>query len=181
MRTMRHCGPMGPPTQHRGHRGGPGGRRGPRAGRGDVRAAILLLLAEEPRNGYGLMQDIETRTDGIWRPSPGSVYPTLSQLEDEGLISAGEADGAKVFELTAAGRQKVAERPDDAPAPWDAVISGRPSGGRGLGLAIQEVANAATQVLRVGSQSQVEEATKALTDARKALYALLAEADAPEA
>ena len=70
-------------------RSGPGFGRGPRARRGDVRAALLVLLAEEPRNGYGLMQEIEARSDGAWRPSPGSVYPALSQLEDEGLVQRG--------------------------------------------------------------------------------------------
>jgi DNA-binding PadR family transcriptional regulator len=73
-----------------------------------VRLALLLLLADEPRNGYGLMQAIEERSGGLWRPSPGSIYPTLSQLEDEGLIRAVAADSGKVYELTDAGRQVVA-------------------------------------------------------------------------
>src|ERR671936_914408 len=78
--------------------GGPGGfRRGPRARRGDVRAAALLLLAEEPRNGYQLMQEIEERSGGVWRPSPGSVYPALSQLEDEGLVQGEERDGRRAY------------------------------------------------------------------------------------
>ena len=81
-----------------------GGGRGRRR-RGDVRAALLLLLAEEPRNGYQLMQAIEERSGGRWRPSPGSVYPTLAQLEDEGLIRATERDGTKLFEITDAGRE----------------------------------------------------------------------------
>src|SRR5829696_6959025 len=97
------------------HRGGPRGGfpgfgppRGPRARRGDVRAALLLLLAEEPRNGYQLMQEIEQRSDGLWRPSPGSVYPALQQLEDEGLVTpAGE--GRKAYTLTADGRAHVEE------------------------------------------------------------------------
>src|SRR5688500_2490305 len=83
--------------------GGPPGR-GPRRRRGDVRAALLALLAEEPRNGYQLMQEIENRSEGVWRPSPGSVYPALQQLEDEGLIRSEESDGRKVFRLTEAGR-----------------------------------------------------------------------------
>ena len=81
--------------------GGPGGRRS-RARRGDVRAAILLLLAEEPRNGYGLMQEIEHRSEGAWRPSPGSVYPALAQLEDEGLIASDERAGARTSSPTRA-------------------------------------------------------------------------------
>src|SRR4051812_40453247 len=97
--------PRGPPAARPPppRRGGPGfglegflggpRRRGPRARRGDVRAAVLLLLAEEPRNGYAIMQEIERRTEGVWRPSPGAVYPALSLLEDEGLVRASERDG----------------------------------------------------------------------------------------
>ena len=88
---------------------GPGFGRGQRARRGDVRAALLALLAEEPRNGYQLMQEIERRTEGVWRPSPGSVYPALQQLEDEGLVRAQEGGGRKLFELTDDGREYVAE------------------------------------------------------------------------
>src|SRR5918992_3831280 len=75
--------------------GGPGFQRGPRARRGDVRAALLTLLGEEPRNGYQLMQEIERRSDGVWRPSPGSVYPALQQLEDEGLVRVEETEGRR--------------------------------------------------------------------------------------
>src|SRR5215212_9377682 len=102
------------PGAGRGRRGGRGrgdagpwgfpGHRGPRARRGDVRAALLVLLAEEPRNGYQLMQEIEHRSDGTWRPSPGSVYPALQQLEDERLVVTAEHDGNRVFEITDAGR-----------------------------------------------------------------------------
>ena len=85
--------------------GGPRGRGRGRARRGDVRLALLRLLAEEPRNGYQLMQTIEERSDGRWRPSPGSVYPTLAQLEDEGLVRSSESEGARHFEITDAGRE----------------------------------------------------------------------------
>src|SRR6476659_7019069 len=95
----RHRGPSGP----RGRGRGRGFGRGPRARRGDVRAALLVLLSEGPRNGYTLMQEIEDRTDGVWRPSPGSVYPTLAQLEDEGLVRTQETDGRKEFKITDAG------------------------------------------------------------------------------
>src|SRR5919202_2223391 len=83
--------------------GGPPFGRGPRPRRGRVRAALLVLLAEEPRNGYGLMQEIEQRSGGAWRPSPGSVYPALQQLGDEGLVRSETRDGGNVFELTDAG------------------------------------------------------------------------------
>src|SRR5215204_4698819 len=105
----------GGPRRGRGRGGGGqfgfpgfGPPRGPRARRGDVRAALLVLLAEEPRNGYGLIQEIERRSDGVWRPSPGSVYPALQLLEDEGLVRPA-ADGRKLFELTDEGRAHVAE------------------------------------------------------------------------
>ena len=109
--------------------GGPFGGRHPRgsgrgrARRGDVRLALLRLLAEEPRNGYQLMQTIEERSGGRWRPSPGSVYPTLSQLEDEGLVRSTESEGARHFEITDAGREHLETRADE-PAPWDAGEEG---------------------------------------------------------
>src|SRR5277367_1035656 len=93
--------------------GGPAGRgrgRGRKARRGDIRTAALLLLAEEPRNGYQIMQEVEDRSDGVWRPSPGSVYPALQQLEDEGLIRSEEIDGRKLFRLTDDGEVQLKDR-----------------------------------------------------------------------
>jgi Transcriptional regulator PadR-like family len=90
--------------------GGPWGRHGGRRPRGDVRAAILVLLDEEPRNGYGIMQEIEERSAGAWRPSPGSVYPVLQQLEDEGLVRAAQTGERKLMELTEEGKAYVDER-----------------------------------------------------------------------
>src|ERR1700726_2360074 len=98
-------GPFGPGWGSRG-----GWRK---ARRGDIRTAALLLLAEEPRNGYEIMQLVEERSDGVWRPSPGSVYPALAQLEDEGLIRSEEADGRKVLAITDEGRALLAERGED--------------------------------------------------------------------
>src|SRR5271157_1182876 len=89
--------------------GGPRGR-GRKARRGDIRTAALLLLAEEPRNGYQIMQEVEERSEGVWRPSPGSVYPALQQLEDEGLIRSEETDGRKLFRLTADGEAYLKDR-----------------------------------------------------------------------
>src|SRR5262249_39103013 len=111
----------GPPFGRGAFFGGPGFSRWPRARRGDVRAAALLLLAEEPRNGYQLMQEIERRSGGVWRPSPGSVYPALAQLEDEGLVRVDEREGRRTYVLTDAGRAYVEERRDDLAAPWDAM------------------------------------------------------------
>jgi DNA-binding PadR family transcriptional regulator len=133
------------------------------------------LLAEEPRNGYQLMQEIEERSDGRWRPSPGSVYPSLSQLEDEGLIRSTELDGGKAFEITDVGRAHLAER-GDAPAPWDPSDGDddRPAKLRDL---IRGIAIAFSQVVQAGDEAQVEKATKILTDARRDLYRILAEDD----
>ena len=172
-----------------GHRGGPhwgfGGGRGwggdwsgsPRRGRrsrGDVRAALLLLLEEEPRNGYGLMQEVEERSDGAWRPSPGSVYPALSQLEDEGLVAPAEGVQGKAFALTDAGRAYVEEHRERLGTPWTAASEGQPKGMGDLKQAIAGVAMATMQVAQTGDPQHIEAARRVLDDARKALYRLLA-------
>jgi DNA-binding PadR family transcriptional regulator len=159
--------------------GGPpfGGGRG-RKRRGDARIALLLLLAEEPRNGYQLMQTIEDRSGGHWRPSPGSVYPALAQLEDEGLIRAVERDGSKLFELTDAGREQVAKRGDD-PAPWEMDDDPSDHSGPNLRSLIGQVAMAAMQVGQAGDQHQIARAGETLAETRRALYRILAgDADA---
>ena len=156
--------------------GGPGGPRGRgrgRARRGDVRLALLRLLAEEPRNGYQLMQTIEERSGGRWRPSPGSVYPTLAQLEDEGLVRSTESDGARHFEITDAGREHLETRADE-PAPWDA---GEDAFGplADIGPLVIAIGKAAWQVATVGDDAQRESAIEVLTETRRALYRILAE------
>jgi DNA-binding PadR family transcriptional regulator len=160
---------------------GPHGRggRGRRARRGDIRAASLLLLAEEPRNGYGLMQVLEERSGGVWRPSPGSVYPALAQLEDEGLIRSVEHDGRKTFELTDEGRAHVEEHRERYGTPWETVAEGVPSELQELRRAAQSLALASMQVAQTGSQAQLGEAKRILEDARRGLYRLLA-GDGPE-
>jgi len=163
--AMRGGGFGGP-----GFRGGRGRRR-----RGDVRTAILLLLAEQARNGYQLMQEIDERSGGRWRPSPGSVYPTLSQLEDEGLIRTTEVDGGKAFEITDAGRQQLAER-GDTPAPWDEGDSEGVSP-RDLRGKIGTIGVAVMQVAQAGDEAQIAKAVEILDNARKALYRILAEDD----
>ena len=180
MWAMGPRGGRGGRGHHRGRGGpfgpwGPGGGRGPRARRGDVRAALLVLLAEEPRNGYGLMQEIESRSEGVWRPSPGSVYPALQQLEDEGLIRAEERDGGRVFTLTDEGRTHVAEH--DLGAPWEAVRDDMGHGIPELRGLIAQVAAAAWQVAQAGTEAQATEAKRILTETRKSLYRLLAEDD----
>jgi DNA-binding PadR family transcriptional regulator len=185
----RHHGP-GP------HEGGPGGRgfegfpfggfggpgggrfgRGRKARRGDIRTAALLLLAEEPRNGYQIMQEVQERSDGVWRPSPGSVYPALQQLEDEGLIRSSEGGGGtgKVFELTDAGRARVQERDSDAPAPWEQMSGNVSDQAHELAGIMREVASAFVQVMRNGNEAQVAEARKLLVATRRDLYRILAD------
>jgi DNA-binding PadR family transcriptional regulator len=176
----------GPRRPHGGRRGGQWGGfpgfgppRGPRARRGDVRAALLVLLAEEPRNGYQLMQEIEQRSDGVWRPSPGSVYPALQQLEDEGLVRVSAA-GRKTYELTDEGRAYVEENADKLGAPWDAVKGDVGEGARDLMDAARQFGVALFQVLHSGTDAQREEAKDVLNEARRALYRILAD-ERPEA
>jgi DNA-binding PadR family transcriptional regulator len=163
-------GPMG----FGGGRGGPFGGRGPRARRGDVRAALLSLLAEEPRNGYQLMQEIERRSEGVWRPSPGSVYPALQQLEDEGLVQSAEEDGRKLFHLTDAGRE-AAEAAGAEGAPWDAVSESVDSDVWELFGVARQVGMAIFQIAQAGTTEQIAAAREVLTNARRSLYTILAE------
>jgi DNA-binding PadR family transcriptional regulator len=140
-----------------------------------VRAALLVLLAEEPRNGYQLMQEIEQRSDGVWRPSPGSVYPALQQLEDEGLVRVEAGEGRKAYELTDAGRAQVAERGDELAAPWDAVKGDMGEGAWELMGAMRQIGMALFQLTHSGTEAQQEQARAVLADTRRALYRILAE------
>jgi DNA-binding PadR family transcriptional regulator len=173
--------------RHGGHRGrgprggphfgggpfGPGFGRGPRARRGDVRAALLVLLAEEPRNGYGLMQEIERRSGGAWRPSPGSVYPALQQLEDEGLVRPVESAGRKEFELTDQGRAYVTDNADELGTPWEDVAGGNEHVAE-LRTLVFGVGAAVMQVVQAGTEAQIGEASRVLEETRRALYRILA-------
>jgi len=162
----------------RGGRGGPfgGGRGRGRRRRGDVRAALLMLLAEEPMNGYQLMQTIEERSGGRWRPSPGSVYPSLAQLEDEGLIRSIERDGAKLFEITDAGREHLATRHEQR-APWDQADDPAGESPHELRALIPDIAAAIWQVSQVGDEAQMRRASELLAETRRSLYRILAEDD----
>ncbi len=157
--------------------GGSWGGRGRKARRGDIRTAALLLLAEEPRNGYQIMQEVEERSEGVWRPSPGSVYPALQQLEDEGLIRSEEIDGRKLFRLTDAGQAYLKERGEGKRAPWELMGDEESDRAVELGKLIRDVASAFVQVMRTGSEAQLEEARKVLTGARRDLYRILADGD----
>jgi DNA-binding PadR family transcriptional regulator len=158
--------------------------RGQRARRGDVRAGILALLSERPYNGYQIIQELEQRSQGVWRPSPGSVYPTFQQLEDEGLVSVDTTGSGRVFSLTEQGKAFVKEHRKELSAPWEAV--GRAAGGQGahrqfhvLMAGLRQVWTAAAQVARAGNSAQVAQAEGVLSVARRALYRILAE-DEPE-
>jgi DNA-binding PadR family transcriptional regulator len=151
-----------------------GGRRGPRRGRGDVRSAILLLLAEEPRNGYQIMQELEQRSGGTWRPSPGSVYPALQLLADEGLVTSEARGGGNIFELTDAGRAHVADQHEQAPPPWEAVNAGATQEMIELRGQLIQIADAARQVARSGNDAHLAAATKLLAETRRSLYGILA-------
>jgi DNA-binding PadR family transcriptional regulator len=171
-------GPFGGPGGPFGRGGGrgPGGRG--RARRGDVRLALLRLLAEQPANGYQLMQTIEERSDGRWRPSPGSVYPTLAQLEDEGLIKSVEADGSRRFEITDAGREHLETRVEE-PEPWKPADQEGENAITELAPLVIQIGKAAWQVATVGDEAQRARAIEVLAETRRSLYRILAE-DAPE-
>lgn len=159
--------------------GGPFGRAR-RARRGDVRAGIIALLHEEPRNGYQIIQELGQRSGGAWRPSPGSVYPALQQLEDEGLVRAEETDGKRTFTLTDAGRAYVESHREEVAAPWDTMAEGIDTAAREIGGMIQQVAVAAMQVVHTGNRAQLAEARKLLANTRRGLYRILAEDEQAE-
>jgi DNA-binding PadR family transcriptional regulator len=162
---------------HFGRFRGPMGWRGPRAGRGDVRNAVLALLSEHPLNGYQVMQELAQRSRGLWRPSPGSVYPALQQLEDEGLVRAEETEGRRVFQLTDAGRAYVEAHKDEFSAPWEAVSGSVDEGLIELRDLIFQVGGAVMQVAHAGTEAQVARARQVLIDTRRALYRILADED----
>jgi DNA-binding PadR family transcriptional regulator len=182
----RRRGPGGHMHDHHDHhraehdRGGRGGRH--RARRGAVPLAIFTLLDERPMHGYEIITELESRSDGRWRPSPGSIYPTLDRLEDRGVLTSSEVDGKRQFSLTDRGRQMLAElrdaQGDDADEPWNQ--SG--TGGRGdMRRLMSELGGQVRQVARFGSAEQREAATKVLEDTKRQLYEILARPSTPDA
>jgi DNA-binding PadR family transcriptional regulator len=155
-----------------GQGGFPGGRR---ARRGDVRAAALLLLAERSLNGYQLMQEIEQRSQGRWKPSPGSVYPALAQLEDEGLVRAEEVGERRTYVLTDAGRAYIDEHRGELAAPWEQMADSVDDDVGALFRELRRVGMAAAQIGHLGNQNQIAKARAVLAEARRGLYSLLAE------
>lgn len=172
----RGDGPRPEPRGHwggRGHGGGWGGR--PRIGKGDVRAAILLLLDERPQHGYQLIHRIEERSGGVWRPSPGSVYPALQLLEDEGLVRPEEEEGRRVFHLTDAGKAHVAEQRTVLEAARDAVTGRVNPKAHALREVVHQLAVAVDQVAQVGTPAQLDAAQENLIATRRQLYRILAD------
>jgi DNA-binding PadR family transcriptional regulator len=156
---------------------GRGGHGGPPVGRGDVRLALLALLAEGPRHGYQLIQEIAQRSGGVWQPSPGSVYPALQLLEDEGLIRAEQAEARRVFQLTDAGRAYVAEHKEELAGVWGAVTGTVDEGVRELFDLFRQVGAAVRQVTLAGSRAEISEARQLLINTRRQLYRILADAE----
>lgn len=157
-----------------GGHGGRGGHGGHRGRRGDVRAAILVLLGERPMHGYEMLQEVSARTEDLWRPSPGSLYPALQFLEDQGLVRSLAEDGRRRFELTEAGRAALAARPP-GPAPWEAMLSLAGTGDMELRGALRAVEVAVSQVIEAGSADQKARVEGLLTDLRRQVYLVLAE------
>ncbi len=204
-RGRRGPGPWGPWTDfgRSGHQGPPpwvaglfglaqgDQRRGPRARRGDVRSAILDVLRSaadegEQVNGYQVIQQIAERTEGAWKPSPGSVYPTISQLEDEGLVIGDDERGRRTLRLTDEGRAWCDQHADEIAAVWEPF--GAPKTGRterggadysSLKPEIGQVMSAVWQIVTGGSDAQRRAAIDVLVEARRKLYGILAEGPEP--
>jgi DNA-binding PadR family transcriptional regulator len=141
--------------------------------RGDMRRAVLSALGDGPGHGYEVMRRLEARSGGIWRPSPGSIYPTLQMLEDEGLVRSHAQDGTRVYELTDAGTAEAAAADPSGPAPWE---RGDDSDERlrTLREAMGQAQMAAKQVAHTGSQEQIDQGIEIVQRARRELYQLLA-------
>lgn len=156
-------------------------RTGPRARRGAVRDALLVVLAERPMHGYELITELEARSSGRWRPSPGSIYPALNRMEEQGLVIAEEQGDRKVFSLTAAGRDARGALDDDSgdPTPERWREAGDAHGA--LRALPAEITGQARQLRRFGSPDQVERAAALLEEVRRELYAILADGSGREA
>ncbi|HEY4021288.1 MAG TPA: PadR family transcriptional regulator [Pseudonocardiaceae bacterium] len=166
--------------------GGRGGRRGERRGgghgrgrarRGNVRNAVLILLNEKPMHGYEIIKEIATRSGGWWRPSPGSVYPTLQLLADEGLIVTDHTDGTgkRLYSITDEGKAEAAKL--DKTPPWEQAADDVDASDVALREALMSLMDAARQVANVAGPELKTKATKLITDTRRELYLILADAD----
>ena len=145
-----------------------------RAARGDVRAAVLALLSEEPMHGYQIIHEIDKRSAGAWKPSAGSVYPTLQMLADEGLVSLEEQDGKKVYSLTETGRSE-AEAASDKPKPWESAADNDLPESMVLPRATARLVRAVGQVVTTGNASTTKAVTEVIDEARRKVYSILAQ------
>jgi DNA-binding PadR family transcriptional regulator len=177
MRERGFGGGHGARDAGRGRYGGrPGARRG---SRGDVRTAILALLAERPMHGYEMLAELARRTGDVWRPSPGSLYPALQLLEDQGLVRSTAEHSRRRFELTAEGRALHAQQAGAAP-PWETIAGAADEGALALSSALRDVELAVSQVAEAGTPEQQAGACVLLTELRRRLYLLLAGPSVPE-
>ena len=142
--------------------------------RGDIRTALFAFLLERPGHGYEVMQYVQAKTNGAWRPSAGSIYPALQQLEDEGLVRSGVEEGRRVYHLTAAGRRDAKARVAERGMPWDHMVEVPPEVAQ-MHRAVTELESAATEVMKLGGRKKIERAIEVVRDARKSLYGLLTE------
>ncbi len=150
------------------------GRGGMRARRGDVRAAVLALLAERPMHGYEMIKELEERTGGAWTPSPGSIYPTLQMLEDEGLVRGEERDGKRRFALTEAGSAEQSEKAGEQ-TPWEAVRADADPEAINLKDSVRKLHHAIGQVFHAADETQQKKVRELLDESRRRIYAILAE------
>ncbi|MBM0227903.1 PadR family transcriptional regulator, partial [Micromonospora sp. ATA51] len=148
-----------------------------RGRRPNVRGAVLALLTERPMHGYEMIQEIDSRTGGAWRPSPGSIYPTLQLLEDEGVIVAtdGSGGGRKRFDLTDQGRAEATEAAQTPP--WGEFAENTVNSWHDIRDAGAQAMNALRQVMMTGTDDQRERAAQVLDETRRKLYAILAESE----
>jgi DNA-binding PadR family transcriptional regulator len=177
---MRDRGFAGGGGGRDGGRGGHGGRAGGRRGsRGDVRAAVLALLAERPMHGYEMLAELSRRTREMWRPSPGSLYPALQLLEDQGLVRSATEHGRRRYELTAEGRALQGQSASGAP-PWETIVGAADEGALALRSALRDVELAVSQVAEAGTPGQQASAVVLLSELRRRLYLLLAGPAVPD-
>lgn len=170
---------FGGPGPGHGFGAGRGRGRGARRGRrGDVRAAILALLAEQPRHGYEIIGEISERSRGLWQPSPGSIYPTLQLLDDEDLVQSNAHSGKRLYELTEQGRAE-ADKMGQTP-PWEEIAQEADPNEESLRDATRSLMAATFQVTKAGTARQQTRAVDVLNEARRALYAMLGESGPPD-
>jgi DNA-binding PadR family transcriptional regulator len=159
----------------RGFERGRGTRHGRRGRRPNVRVALLALLTERPMHGYEMIQELDGRTGGAWRPSPGSVYPTLQLLEDEGLITSEETGGRRRFSLTDAGQAEATEAA--AEPPWSDFAEDTVASLNDVRESVAAAVGALREVMMNGTDEQRARAAQVLDETRRKLYAILAETE----